>query len=170
MWWIISKCCFLLCLQVDANSFLLLSELSSGWQIMINFSNNHWLHRLVYIVWLFSIWLSIGQLIIFKVQMCLPSSVASLCFEFLKELVWFEYLVLKVLAVSTTCFLFHVVFSSNRGLVNYTFCLAFSGKWAGIFLPAKSKASSWVVLNFFVKHIFVMRWDDVLHVGLAAKV
>ena len=70
----------------------------------------------------------------FKDQMYILSSVTSLSFEFLKELIWFKYLVLKVFPVSPTGFLFHVVFSRNCGLVDYPLCLAFSGERAGVYL------------------------------------
>ena len=76
---------------------------------MISFSYKHRLHRLVLleqglhyliIFHLVEYWISAS----FKVQLYLLSSVACLYFEFLKELVWFKYLVLKAFSVIPTQF------------------------------------------------------------------
>ena len=75
------------------SSLRLLRELSSGWHMMINFSDIHKLQRLVLLKYGCD-FLMIFQLMVYEVlesfnfQMCLLSSVSFLLVLLRKELVW----------------------------------------------------------------------------------
>ena len=75
------------------SSLRLLKEPSSGWDMMINFSDMHKLHRLVLLEYGYD-FLMIFQLIVyeelesFNFQMCWLSMVAFLLVLLRKELVW----------------------------------------------------------------------------------
>ena len=103
---LLSKC-FFLCLQLDTSSFLQLRELSSGWQIITNFSYKQRLQRLVmaeYGLHFFRIFhlMENFRSASFKDQTCLLSSVEFLYFSYRNEVLWFAYLVLNFPSASPT--------------------------------------------------------------------
>ena len=98
------------CLHEVISSFRLFTEPNSGLQIIKYFSQRHRLHRLevgLYGAACFKIFQVSGSevtlnfdLLSFKCQMCLLSSVLNLLFELENYVLWFEDLVLKEFSVS----------------------------------------------------------------------
>ena len=95
------------CLHEVISSFRLLREPNSGLQIIKYFSQRPRFHRLQEGLYgaacfkIFQVTLNF-DLLSFKCQMCLLSSVLNLLFELENDVLWFEYLVLKEFSVSPT--------------------------------------------------------------------
>ena len=121
---------FFQCLHVDISSCLVFSELSSGWQIIINFSYRYRLHLFVLLEQGLHCLIIILHLLeyrtsdIFQFQIYLLSSVACLRFGFQQVLMWLWYIVLNVPSVCPT-----YVFSCPRCLLSSLWL----GKWPLLF-------------------------------------
>ena len=83
----------------------MLSDDSSGWQMIRNFSLRQRLHLLLELLYgecdeRMRQEIKCSMLLSLRVQMCLLSSVEFLCLAWRNDAVWFRYLVLKSFSVS----------------------------------------------------------------------